>query len=430
MKIAIVGGGICGLSAAYFLSQKNHQVFIFEKEKSLGGLTGSFTNLNWNWPLEKFYHHFFSSDIQLTSLAEELQIKDKLKFKTPITSVFIQNKIYQFDSPMSLFKFPLLTISDKIRTGIVTAFLKFSPFWKPLEKIPAFDFIKRTMGKNSYQKIWEPLLVNKFGSFYKDIPASWFWTRVKKRSFSLGYFEGGNQILIDKLAEKIKNSQGKIFLHYEIKNLNDLNFIDKFDKTVVTAPMQVFLKITSGLQENHQEKIKNLKMIGCLNLILSVKEKFLTDNTYWLNINDPSFPFVAVVEHTNFINPAHYGGEHLLYIGGYYPQNHRYFKMKKEDILKEFLPYLKKINPEFNFELCTLRHAQGKLLHFELFFNLYAQPIPSINYSQTQLPEITTPIPNLYWTSLHHVYPEDRGVNYAIKLGKKIADEILSKSEK
>jgi len=420
MKVAVIGAGFSGLTAAYYLSQKGHSVFVFEKESELGGLGGSFKNNNWEWSLERYYHHFFSSDKEVLELAKELEIENKLFFKIPKSSIFVDGNIYRFDNPRSVLSFSKLNLADKVKTGIVSAFLKINPFWKPLEKITAEKFIRTFMGEGSFNTLWKPLLESKFGGDYHQIPASWFWTRVKKRSFSLGYFEGGNQILINKLAENIKNNKGRIFLNTEIKNLNDLNHFNNSDKIFVAAPAQVFLKITPDLPESYKNKIQNLKMIGCLNLVLSLKDKFLADNTYWLNINEPGFPFIAVVEHTNFIDPKHYGGEHLVYVGGYYPQNHRYFKMKKEDILKEFLPYLKKINPNFKFQISN----------FKLFSDLYAQPIPTLNYSQTSLPSIKTPIPNLFWTSLHHVYPYDRGVNYAIKLGREVADDIIKKTKK
>lgn len=430
MRIAVVGAGVCGLTAAYFLGNKGHEVYVFEKENILGGLAGSFKKEDWQWPLERYYHHFFSSDKEVFSLARELDLQEKLFFKTPKTSIFVRGKIYAFDTASAVLSFPLLNIIDKLRVGFVTGVLKINPFWQPLENITACQWLKKYYGRKAYQILWEPLLKAKFGKRHEEIPASWFWARIKKRSNRLGYFEGGLQTLINAMASKIKENKGKIFLDTEIKNLNDLN---NFDRIIITTPPAVFLKTSPGLPENYKAKIQDLESVGAITLILSLKEKFLKDDTYWLNINEVNFPFVAVVEQTNFIDPQYYGGNHILYIGGYYPQNHPFFKMTKEQIYQKFLPFLKKINPNFNFQLCTSRNPRGSLLSLptsgnsfgmELFANLYAQPVIPLNYSK-QLPSFTTPVPDVFLATMHHIYPWDRGVNYAIKLGKKITDEII-----
>jgi len=414
MKIAIIGGGVTGLSAAYLLTKKGHEVTVFEKESYLGGLASSFTKKNWNWPIEKYYHHFFSSDSDLFELINELNIKDKLLFKKPKTSVFVNNRIFRFDNIKSLLLFPKLSLLNKLRMGITTVMMKINPFWKPLEKITAYSFIKKTMGVGSFNLIWKPLLDSKFGSSAPQIPASWFWTRIKKRSFSLGYLYGGTQTLINVLAENIKKNHGKILLNSRINNLNDIYHLSKFDKTLLTVSPSALLKICPELSLQIKNKLKNYESLGSLSLILELKESFLKDGTYWLNINDPDYPFVAVVEHTNFIDKTNYNSNTILYIGGYYPTDHPFFKMTKEQLFRKFRPFLKKINPEYNFELLTL--------NFELFSDPYAQPIPQLNNSQN-LPDIQIE-KDIFWGSLHHVYPQDRGINYAIKLGKQIADMI------
>jgi len=412
MKIAIIGGGLTGLTAGLHLS-KNHQVAIFEKNNYLGGLAGSFKQKKWQWPLEFYFHHIFTSDKDIIDLAEELGIKNKLFFLRPKTSVFKNNQIFQFDSAFSLLKFPLLSWKEKFRVATTTAFLKLTNNWQNLEKIPAAIWLERYYGKKPYQLLWEPLLKSKFGPYYQKISASWFWARIKKRSQKLGYFKGGFQVLIDELAEKIRQNGGEIFLNREIKNIKNLQ---NFDKIIFTGPLPVFLKIAPNLPKNYKQELEKREIIGSAVLILELKEKFLTDDTYWLNINENNFPFVAVVEHTNFIDQKYYGGNHILYVGGYYPQNHLYFKMAKKKIFQEFKPYLKKINPSFNFKLYTL--------NFELFTNKYAQPIIPPNYSKIIFP-FKTPIPNLFFATMHHIYPWDRGTNYAVKLGKEVAYEIL-----
>ena len=413
MKIGIVGAGMVGLTTAYRLSKNGHQVVIFEKNSFPGGLAAGFKEKGWDWPLEESYHHLFSSDKAILDLLQELDLADQVFFSQPKTSIFYHNKISQFDSPLSLLTFPHLEFKDKLQSALATLYLKVTDDWRSLEKTPASSWLPKYYGQRSYQTLWESLLESKFGSSKNEIPMSWFWARIKKRSRALGYLEGGFQTLIDKLTEEIRKNGGQIYLGRPIRRFNDLNHFSKPDRIIFTIPTSSFLSICPDLPPVYKNKLKKLKMIGALNLILILKEKFLTDNTYWLNINEEGFPFVAVVEHTNFIDPAHYGGNHLLYIGGYYPQIHRYFKMKNDQILKEFLPYLQKINPD----------SPLQITNYYLFKNLFAQPIIPINYSQL-LPLHQTPIPNVYLANMQQVYPWDRGTNYAVELGEKIAHEI------
>ncbi len=412
MRVAIVGGGFTGLTIAYRLSQKSHQVVIFEKESQVGGLASGFKKRGWEWSLEKFFHHLFTSDQATKDLIQDLGLNKKLFYLRPKTSIFKNDKIFQFDSPLSLLTSPDLSVLERMRAGLALAYLKTTPFWQPLEKTTASAWLTRNMGKNAYQTLWQPLLQGKFGELANQIPASWFWARIKKRSTKLGYLQGGFQILIDKLAERVEKNGGKIFLNHEVKNLEELN---NFDQIIITVPEETFLKITSNLPKDYQSQLKNFKMLGALNLVLVLKERFLTDKTYWLNINEAEFPFVAVVEHTNFIDPKYYDGQRILYVGGYYPQNHRYLNAKKEQIFKEWLPYLQKINPKF---------SHRSTLASYLSVSLFAQPVIPINYSKT-IPQFKTPLPNVYLANMQMVYPWDRGVNYAIELGKRAANEIL-----
>jgi len=403
-KIAIVGGGITGLTASFYLAKAGYQVSIFEKDSELGGLAKGFKKTNWQWSLENFYHHLFTNDDKALKLITKLNLNKKILVLSPKSSILFKNTINRFDSAISLLRYPYLSLPDKIRTALITGYLKITNNWLALEKIPAKDWLVKYYGQNSFEILWEPLLKAKFSDNWKQISMAWFWARIKKRTTNLIYLEGGFNLLVEKLAEEIKKNQGQIYLNQPITNLNDLTK-KGFKKILITTPASQFLKINQP------------KMLGSLVLILSLKKQLLTDNTYWLNINDPGFPFLAVVEHTNFIDKKYYSGQHLVYIGGYYPQDHQYFKMTKQQIYDEFLPYLKKINPSYNFSLLTF--------HFELFSDLNAQPVIPTNYSRN-LSSFKTKIPGVYIANLSMVYPWDRGINYAIELGEKAADEILN----
>jgi protoporphyrinogen oxidase len=404
MKIAIIGGGITGLTAALRLLEKSHQVTIFEKEDCLGGLAAGFKKKSWDWTLENFFHHLFISDEEAKKLIQELGLGQFLLYLRPKTSIFYQGKIAQFDDFFSVLRFPGLTFLEKIRAGLVTFYLKLVSNWQKFSSITAQNWLKKYYGQKIYRVLWEPLLKSKFGDYAPKVSMVWFWARIKKRSRRLGYLKGGFTLLIERLAQEIRALGGKIYLNQEIKSPQKI--IEQFDKIIFTTPTPAFLKT------------KLPPMLGALNLILALKEQFLTDGTYWLNVNEAGFPFVAVVEQTNLVDSRHYGGNRILYVGGYYPQSHRYFKLTVKEVLSEFWPYLKKINPKF---------SRRSVIESQLAINFYAQPLVTVNY-ESLIPRLKTNIPKVLLANMQMVYPYDRGMNYAIEMGEKVA-KIITNNE-
>jgi len=424
MKIAIVGAGFTGLSAAFELSRKGHEVVIFEKDSNPGGLAIGFKEKPWNWSLEKHYHHWFSNDYEVINLAKEIDY-DIIK-KGPKTSIYIDSKIYQLDSPIHVLTFPKLSFIDRLRMTIVVGFLKLDPFWKPLEKLKAEDFLLKTMGKNAYKKIWEPQLKNKFGDFAKDISLVWFWARIKKRTPSLVYPSGGFLKFAQALVKECEKKGGKFFFNTEVvkikstkqvsvkyKMVNDKSSIVNFDAVVVTLPSFFFIKITPDLPKEYNDKLLKLKGLGAINLVLRLKKQFLTDGTYWLSICDAKSSIMAIVEHTNFMDKKNYNNEHIVYLGNYLPFDHEYMKMSAEELLKIYDPILKRINKNY----------KSSIIDGHLFKVPFAQPIIPVNYSKI-VPPFETPIPNIYLANIQQVYPWDRGTNYAVELGQKVAAKV------
>ena len=412
MKIAILGAGFTGLSAAYRLLKKGHEVTIFEKETSIGGLAIGFKNPSWDWSLEKAYHHWFTNDDSALNLAKELG--HNVIIKRPSTDIYTNGQRFPFDSATSLLKFPYLTFADKLKMGLSVAFLKAINNYKIFEGQKAYPWIKKYMGEKSMEILWDPLFQGKFGKYKKEVSLTWFWARIKKRTPSLAYPEGGFKVFADKLAGEIKKMGGKIFLNTEISDLESLK--KDFDKIIVTLPSPIFTRISQKLPKFYVKQITSITHLHAQCLILILKKPFM-ENTYWLNITEKNFPFLVLVEHTNFMDPKNYGGQHILYIGNYLPQDHPYLKMTAKELLKKFTPYLEKINPNFKFQISN----------FKLFVGPFAQPVVTVDYPKLK-PDFITPLKNVYLANLDMVYPWDRGTNYAIELGEKIADEILKKS--
>lgn len=420
MQIGIIGAGFTGLTAARTLQKQGYKVTIFEKESIPGGLAMGFQQPKWDWSLEKHYHHIFTSDAAIRALSEEINVP--FQFMRPNTSSLIDSEIIQLDSPLKLLQFHALSPTERVRMGAVLAYLKYIANWQNLERYTAHDWLINYLGRVPYGTLWEPLLKAKFGPYYKDISLAWFWARIKARTTALGYPEGGFQNFAQKLAISCENEGTTIHYCATVNNIEQkgpsiqITYGEKkelFDRVIVTVPNGLFARMTPSLPREYIKKLTSFKGIGAVNMALELNAPFLQDDVYWLNICDDSYPFLAVVEHTNFIPKEHYNGTYILYIGNYLAHDHKYFSMKKEDLLREYHPYLEKLHPNYN------KH----ITNTHVFRAPFAQPIVTVNFSQNILP-FQTPINGVYLANMQQVYPWDRGTNFAVELGNNVAEHI------
>jgi protoporphyrinogen oxidase len=255
---------------------------------------------------------------------------------------------------------------------------------------------------------------------------AWFWARIHKRSSKLGYFQGGFQAFVDALTQAVTERGTVIRLNTPIKLISPLpngklqletqtGTTDIFDRVLATVSPQLLSQMVPGLPETYLAALKNLKSMGAVVIILALKHH-LTEQHYWINLpKEEGTPFLALVEHTNFIDPVHYDNDHIIYCGDYLNPDHEYFSLSKEALLARFLPDLVRFNPKFD---------QSWVKESWLFRTKYAQPVPPVNHSQN-IPAIATPVPGLYWASMSQVYPWDRGTNYAVEIGRQAASLML-----
>lgn len=424
-SVAIIGAGVGGMSAAVDLIKAGKQVTIFEKESSPGGLASGFREEGWDWSLEKYYHHWFRSDRFMLALIKELGYEKKVRFYRPKTVVFYDEDFYPLDSPMAALFFPGFSLIDKMRFGFVTIFLRYMSNWKPFEKFTAHDWMLRNYGEKVYRTLFEPLLIGKFNQFYKEVNMAWFWARFKARTPSLGTYEGGFQAFLEDFAAKLEKMGVRFQYNSAIESITpvpdgkvciQVNGQDVvFDQVLATLPPKVLAKTAPDLNKGYLDKLDSLKSLGAVVLVLKIKQQFSTKGYYWFNLpKTAGFPFLALVEHTNFVSADHFGGDHLLYCGDYLENDHAYFSMTREDLLEIFLPSLKRITPGFDADWVT---------DSWLFRTPYAQPVPLVNHSRN-IPSIKTPVANLFFAGMSQVYPWDRGTNFAVELGRKAAHEM------
>ncbi|MBI1815176.1 MAG: NAD(P)/FAD-dependent oxidoreductase [Deltaproteobacteria bacterium] len=427
MKIAIIGAGAAGLSAAYDLAGAGHAVTVYEAAPNVGGLASGFKEPHWDWTIERFYHHWFQTDKAVLGLIDEIGAKDRVRFVDTVTAVYDRGQFFAFDSMAAQLKFPGLSLFDKLRAGPAGLYLRLTKNWKALEKTTAHEWLSRWTGKGAYHKLAEPMLVGKFGEeYYRDVNMAWFWARVHSRTKFLGTFVGGFQAFFDALADAVRARGVAIELSAAVRSIaprvgGGLTVqapsgpID-YDLCLATTSPRLMERLTPALPDAYLGQLRGLKSMGAVVLILTLDRQLNESGIYWHNLpKGEGFPFLALCEHTNFMSPEHFGGDRIVYCGDYLVPEHEYFRLSHEEILERFLPALSRFNP--NFDRSWVKKTW-------LFRETYAQPVPPLNHSRN-IPDIRTPIPGLYFASMSQVYPWDRGTNYAVEIGRRTAKMMM-----
>jgi protoporphyrinogen oxidase len=430
MKIAIIGAGVGGMAAAYDLRRAGHDVTIFESADAVGGLASGFKEPHWNWSVERFYHHWFQTDSEMLGLIAELGLSDQVIFPRPKTVAYFKDKFYPLDSIPAALRFPGYSFPfGMIRFGLVTVYLRYLSGWRGLEKHLAHDWMLRWYGKDLYAAVMEPMLVGKFGPHAKEVNMAWMWARLKTRSTRLGTFKGGFQAFCDLFAERLRRDGVVIHLSTQVQRIEPApqggitlqlaGGQEVFDRCLSTTSPGLLARLAPALPPDYLKGLLELKNMGAVVMVLSLSHQLSKEGYYWYNLpKSAGFPFLALVEHTNFVPAENFGGDHILYCGDYLDPGHEYFKLTQEQLLERFIPAFTRINPDFKPE--WIRKTW-------LWRTNYAQPIPLINHSHN-IPEIQTPIPGLFFASMSQVYPWDRGTNFAVEIGRKAARLILRES--
>ena len=434
MKVAILGGGLTGLTAAYYLAKKNHQVTVFEKEKILGGQASGFKEDNWSWYVERTIHHLFANDKNILEFAKEIGFNE-IFFKKPETASLYKNpnykpqitnkfqisnfkfQIYPLDTPLNLLRFPLLSFIDRIRAGIVLGFIKFSPFFLYYEKLTAEEFLKKTMGEKNWRVLWQELFRKKFGKYAGKILASFIWARIKKRTRSLGYPRGGFQTLINHLENTLISLRINALTGCQVERIlkRGKRFLinnEEFDGIISTLPTPILTTVAREIfSADYINRLNKINHLHSISLVIE-SEKPLFKKTYWMNILAPEIPIMGLFQQTNFIDKKNYGGKNILYCGWYTAGDDKLWSMDKDEIVDYISSYLNEIS-NFKFQISNSW----------LFKARFAQPIFDKEFLENK-PEIVTPVKNFFIANLEMTYPYDRGTNFAVKLGKQVANLI------
>jgi protoporphyrinogen oxidase len=432
----IVGAGFSGLTLGLKLAEAGKSVVILESENAVGGLASDFYLSNGS-RLERFYHHWFRHDTDITKLVSDLGLLEDVREYPSQTGMYFNKKVWSLSSPVDLLRFGAISLLDRIRLGITILFVRQQKNWSKIESKSIREWLEPLCGPRAYKIVWEPLVTAKFSKFSEDVSAAWMWkklvlrgsTRGKSGSESLLYIDGGFGKLAEEMVRRITLLHGRVFCGKKVSHFatSGTKVVEvRTDSGDVFRPKQViFTGAPSQLNEvmpSHEfsDWSKELEAVDylaniCLVLLLN---RSLSD-TYWMNVNDPGFPFVGVIEHTNLVSQSRYGNLRVVYLSRYIAIDHADYALPDNLYFLESLAALKLMFPEF---------AEDWIEEYYIWRSPFAQPITTKNYSKT-MPQVKTPFDNLFLNCMAQIYPEDRGTNYAVKNSVALAETLLQDSE-
>lgn len=435
-KVAVIGAGFTGLSIAFELAQHGVPVTVLEAESELGGLAAAFDVGGAR--LDRFYHHWFTNDLEVMALIDVLGLQEHVMINPTNTGIYYANNFFKLSTPIDLLKFKPLSFINRIRLGFLAIRARRVKHWRELENKSAREWLLDLGGKSVYEVVWEPLLKGKFGSYAEQISAVWFWNKLKLRGGSRGargeerlaYFKGGFTALAGAMADYIRANGSCIETNARVHSIErcDGHWVLQSGIGTISSDLVVSttaLPILADLVRNwasvdYIEALNRIKYLGNVCLVLELDHSLST--VYWLNVNETTFPFVGVIEHTNFELPESYGGSHIVYLSKYLPDSDPLYSLSSEEFLEYALPFLKRMFPALERKWIKSHY---------LWRERWSQPVVEKNYSSL-VPNEDGPADGLFLCSMAQIYPEDRGTNYAIRegrrMGRKIA-KVLANSE-
>ena len=411
MKVGVIGAGFAGLAAAVELVDAGEKVIVWEKEKEVGGLALGFKEKGWKWSLDRYYHHVFAGDDEVLRMVDK--VGGRMIWGKPESNSWVGGKEWQLDSPMSVLAFKPMSLWGRLRMGLGLAVLKVIRKGMWLEKYRVVDVLPWLIGKEGYEVIWKKMLKAKFGKYMDKVSLCWFWARIVKRTKKLGYFEEGFDGLAEKMVDYVRKNGGEVRLGEEIEKIKRkgegwLVNGEEVDLVLATTPAPVIERLFSGV------RVPKLDYLWGQTLILEMEKGMIEG--YWLNVLEKDWPFLVLVEQTNWMKKKNYGGKVMVYLGNYLEEGDERLEMSKEELLKLYWPYLKKIKPEME---------RGWVKKIWKFQSPFAQPVFPVNYSQKKA-DLFSGMKGVYMANMSMVYPWDRGVNFAIEIGRRAAKKMRS----
>jgi len=427
----VVGAGYSGLAAALRLSQSGLTVKILESGEDIGGLAGTF-EFSDGVRVERFYHHWFRSDTYILQLIDELGLGSSLMWVPSRTGSFLNKQIWKLSTPLDLLRFTELSLIDRVRLGLGVLYARTIRDHRKIESKTIREWLEPVVGRKAFDVVWAPLLSHKFGSWGESVSAAWMWKKLILRGGSrqrggrelLAYFKGGFSEVSRAIREALEAEGASLSLGHEAKKVSRTpeglveiqtnHGVVRAHSAVLATPQPVSEKLIATATDMDAADRGDDDIPHLANVCLVLRLNHSLSDTYWLNVNDPGFPFVGVIEHTNLDDSNAYADSHIVYLSRYLDVEDPVWEYSDQDFYDYCLPHIQRMFPDFG--------AQW-ILDWRVWRARYAQPVTTVNYSHRQ-PGHHTDVDNVFTVNMAQIYPEDRGTNYAVRGGFEVAELV------
>ena len=422
--MAILGGGITGLTSAFYLLRAGAEVTVFESRPQLGGLATYFDFGKFSW--DKFYHCILTSDKPLLQLVDDLGLTSELRWTETKVGFFADQALYPMTSSVDFLRFPPLSLWQKARLGLGILYASRIKEGRPLEKILASEWLTRIFGEANYRKMWGPLLKCKLGACREEASAAFIWSTISRlystrekdasKKERLGYVRGGYRTIVNRLISEIEKMGGTIVTGATVEQVTGsggaveivtTNGTFLFENAISTVPSPVLARIAPQLGGDYVKKLLQVKYLGVVCFVLVLK-RALTPY-YVTNLTDEDLPFTGIIEMTNLISSEETAGCHLVYLPKYTSPGDPLFEASDEQIWQTFWKSLKRVVPDL---------LESEVESRFLFRERFVQPLPVIDYSEL-VPEMRTSVEGLLLANTTQIVNSTLNNNEMVKIAKR-----------
>jgi protoporphyrinogen oxidase len=416
-----------GLAAAFHAVRAGHTVDILEAAPEPGGMAAHFDLAGLS--IERFYHFVCKTDASTMELLNDLGIRDQMRWRTTSMGIFTGGKLQDWGTPIALLKFTEISLISRLRYGLFAFLSVRRDRWDAIETESARSWITRWCGTEVYDRLWKPLFALKFYQYADNISAAWIWTRIKRIGRSrksmmheeLGYIEGGSQTLVDALCSSIVAAGGRIRTHCpaqkvlvqegRVTGIVTPEGVISADAVICTVPTPLISSMVPDLPPDWKARYDSIVNTGICCLVFKLKRSISPH--FWVNISESDIAVPGIIE---FSNLRAIGGETIVYVPYYMPNDNVKFTWTDQALLDEAFGYLQRINPKLTPDDIIAAHV-ARLR--------YAQPVCEPGFA-AKIPPVETPIAGLQIADTCFYYPEDRGISESVRFGKEMAQRLPS----